>query len=62
MAEEYLNKKQRGLNVEGINEESLLEVVNINQPREFISPTNYLMPIPNIQVSSNPQMVQNPGY
>ena len=62
MAEEYLNKKQRGLNVEGVNEESLLQVVSINQPREFISPTNYLMPIPNMQVSSNPQMVQNPGY
>ena len=62
IAEENMGTLQQGLNVEGTTDEELLQVVTISQPRSFISPTYYLMPIPNAQVSNNKQMVQNPGY
>ena len=62
IAEENMGTLQQGLNVEGNNDEELLQVVTINQPRNFISPAYYLIPIPNAQISTNKQMVQNPGY
>ncbi len=62
IAEENMGTLQQGLNVEGDTDEALLQVVTVNQPRSFISPTYYLMPIPNAQISTNKHMVQNPGY
>ena len=62
IAEENMGTLQQGLNIDGATEGELLQVITINQPRNFISPANYLMPIPNNQVNTNKQMVQNPGY
>lgn len=59
---EYLNKKQRGLNVDGTTDATFLQPVELGNVRRFATPMNYLMPIPVDEVSTNPQMVQNPKY
>ena len=59
---EYFDKVQRGLNVDGTTDNDLLRETNLGYIRKFETPMNYLMPIPVAQVSTNPQMVQNPRY
>ena len=63
LGEKYLGVLQKGLNVEATNNDEFFQIVELTAHiREFQTPKNYLMPIPVAQVSSNPQMVQNPGY
>lgn len=63
VADKYLGNFPWGLNVNATTDLEFLKFVELkDHPRQFRVPANYLMPIPVDQVSSNPKMVQNPGY
>ena len=63
LAEKYFGVSPRGLNVEATTDAEFFKDTKMtNHIREFRSPANYLMPIPVGQVTTNPQMVQNPEY
>ena len=55
-------EQQYGMNINATTEADFCQVTLCNYARNFNTPQHYLMPIPNSEVSNNPQMVQNPGY
>lgn len=62
MAEEYFNTKAQGLNIDATNLQSFATLVEVDFERKFSSPTNYLLPIPNSDLNTNENLVNNPGY
>ena len=62
LAEEYFNQRQQGLNVDAETLPGLCQLTEIIFERKFQSPMNYLLPIPNSDLNTNPNLVNNPGY
>lgn len=60
--EKYFNVKARGLNYTATTEAELFQEREVVFERKFLSPRNYLMPIPYNEVNKNEHLVQNPGY
>lgn len=61
IADQFLGIKSKGLNTAATNVSELAEVYEIDQERNF-STRNYLMPIPQSEINTNPNLIQNPGY
>lgn len=62
-AEKELNKNPHGLNINGeASTGTLFQDTEILHKWKFNSPTNYLLPIPTLDLNVNQKLVQNPGY
>lgn len=63
LAEEYFDQKPKGMNVNsGTTLETYTRVTELDVERQFTSPRNYLMPIPQGEINKNANLTQNPGY
>ena len=62
IAEQYLGQQPMGMNNLGTTIEDFTKPTVLDFPRTFVAPKNYLMPIPEGEVSKNSNLVQNPGY
>lgn len=62
LAGEYFNQKPHGMNVNATNITNFSKNTELDIVRGFISPTHYLLPIPQDEIQKNRQLVQNPGY
>jgi hypothetical protein len=61
IADQFLNEKLQGLNIQGETEEEFFQINEVDFPRNF-SQRNYLMPIPQAEINKNELLIQNPGY
>ncbi len=61
IADQYLDERLKGLNIQGETEEEFFQIQEVQFPRSF-SQRNYLMPIPQSEINKNELLVQNPGY
>lgn len=61
IADQYLNQKAKGMNIQGVNDADFFKVTEVTFPRAFTQ-RNYLMPIPQSEVNKNENLIQNPGY
>ncbi len=61
VADQYLDNKLKGMNIQGETDAEFFQVTEVNFPRSF-SQRNYLMPIPQAEVNKNEKLIQNPGY
>lgn len=60
--DEFFNKSVQGWNApDGATAESFYQLTTW-QPRTWITPKSYLMPIPSEEINKNPKVDQNPGY
>lgn len=60
--DEFFNKSVQGWNApDGSTAESFYQLTTW-QPRTWITPKSYLMPIPSEEINKNPKVDQNPGY
>lgn len=60
--DEFFNKSVQGWNApDGATAESFYQLTTW-QPRTWITPKSYLMPIPSDEINKNPKVDQNPGY
>lgn len=60
--DEFFNKSVQGWNApDGSTAESFYQLTTW-QPRTWITPKSYLMPIPSKEINKNPKVDQNPGY
>lgn len=60
--DEFFNKSVQGWNApDGSTAESFYRLTTW-QPRTWITPKSYLMPIPSEEINKNPKVDQNPGY
>ena len=60
--DEFFNKSVQGWNApDGSTAESFYQLTTW-QPRTWITPKSYLMPIPSDEINKNPKVDQNPGY
>lgn len=62
LAEEFFNTKAQGMNIDATSLSSFATLTEVDFERKFSSPTNYLLPIPNSDLNTNPNLVNNPGY
>lgn len=62
LAEDYFNTKAQGLNIDATSLAQFARLTEIDFERKFTSPTNYLLPIPNSDLNTNENLVNNPGY
>lgn len=62
LAEDYFNTKAQGLNIDATSLAQFAGLTEIDFERKFTSPTNYLLPIPNSDLNTNENLVNNPGY
>lgn len=62
LAEDYFNTKAQGLNIDATSLTQFARLTEIDFERKFTSPTNYLLPIPNSDLNTNENLVNNPGY
>lgn len=62
MADKYFNVKAQGMNIEATTLEEFAQPTEVIFERKFESPTQYLLPIPLLDVQKNKNLVQNPGY
>lgn len=63
LAEKYFSQRPKGMNVnEGTTIEEYTRVAEVDVERRFVSPRNYLMPIPQDEINKNGNLIQNPGY
>ncbi len=62
IAAKYLGAKPKGMNILANNIDDWSKPTNVDVERNFYSPANYLMPIPQEEVNKNGSLVQNPGY
>lgn len=62
LAEKYFNVKAKGMNIEATTIDEFARPTEVIFERKFVSPTNYLLPIPLSDIQKNGQLVQNPGY
>lgn len=58
----YFNQKARGLNIEADNINDFAQIKTVDFERKFSAPMNYLLPLPNKDLNSNENLVNNPGY
>jgi hypothetical protein len=61
VADQYLNQKLKGMNIQGITDTDFFKVTEVQFPRAF-SQRNFLMPIPQDEMNKNEFLIQNPGY
>lgn len=61
IADQYLDDKLKGMNIQGATDEEFFQVKEVQFPRSF-SQRNFLMPIPQAEVNKNELLIQNPGY
>jgi hypothetical protein len=50
------------MDIEATDINTFSKVTTIEYERKFQSPMNYLLPIPNADITKNPKLVNNPGY
>lgn len=62
LAGEYFNTKAKGMEIEGKTIQEFAQLTEVDFERKFASPTNYLLPIPNSDLQTNENLVNNPGY
>ncbi len=62
IAEQYFGAKPKGMNIMADNIDEWSVPTDVDVERNFTSPANYLMPIPQGEINKNPKLVQNPGY
>lgn len=62
LAGEYFAAKPKGMNVNATTIANFSQETELDINRNFISPTHYLLPIPQGEIQLNRQLVQNPGY
>lgn len=62
LAEDYFNTKAQGMNIDATTLSGFATLKEVEFERKFTSPTNYLLPIPNSDLNTNPNLVNNPGY
>ncbi len=62
LAGEVFNKKVHGMNLEANSIDDFAKDATVFLERKFVSPKNYLLPIPITDINNNPRLVQNPGY
>jgi hypothetical protein len=61
IADQFLDQRLKGMNIQGATDEDFFQVTEVQFPRSF-SQRNFLMPIPQEEVNKNELLVQNPGY
>lgn len=61
VADQFLSKKLKGMNIQGATDEDFFNVTEVKFPRSF-SQRNFLMPIPQEEINKNELLIQNPGY
>ena len=61
IADQFLNDRLKGMNVQGATDQEFFQVREVQFPRSF-SQRNFLMPIPQAEVNKNELLIQNPGY
>ncbi len=59
---DILGKPVRGLNIDGTTDEEFFKDTEHKYIRNFKTPAQYLMPIPQREVNKCPQIIQNPHY
>ena len=63
LATDYFNVTPKGLNIEATRIEDFSKETELHKiKRKFVSPTHYLLPIPQNEVQLNKKLIQNPGY
>lgn len=62
LAEDYFNVKAQGMNINASTLQEFATLTEVDFERKFTSPTNYLLPIPNSDLNTNENLVNNPGY
>lgn len=62
LAEVYFNTKAQGMNINAASLTDFATLTEVEFERKFTSPTNYLLPIPNKDLNTNENLVNNPGY
>lgn len=61
IADQYLDTKAKGMNIQGETDAEFFQVTEVKFPRNF-NQRNYLMPIPQAEINKNELLIQNPGY
>jgi hypothetical protein len=61
IADQHLNSKLKGMNIQGVTDEEFFQIKEVQFPRTF-NQRNYLMPIPQPEINKNELLIQNPGY
>ena len=61
LAEEYLNSPVYGWSVDETSESGYYQIKEVG-PRSFSSPRDYLHPIKTSELTTNPNLIQNPGW
>ncbi|WP_140939324.1 RagB/SusD family nutrient uptake outer membrane protein [Sphingobacterium lumbrici] len=62
VAEQYMGKNPKGMNLNGATDEAFFKETEIEQAWKFVAPKNYLLPIQDKEININNKLVQNPGY
>lgn len=60
-AGEFFTSPIMGWNIQGSDPEQFYQLTTL-QERQWMTPKNYLFPIPLSEMNRNPKMIQNPGY
>lgn len=61
-AEKYFGSKAQGMNTLAKTLPEFATLTTIDFERKFLSPTQYLLPIPQSDIDKNENLVNNPGY
>lgn len=62
IADQYFGQKAKGMNIDATSIDEFANLTTVEFERNFTSPTQYLMPIPDKDVNKNEKLVNNPGY
>lgn len=62
IADHYFGIRPVGMDISKDRIEEFTRPTEVNIERAFVSPRNYLMPIPQGEIDKNIHLVQNPGY
>lgn len=62
LAGEWFNQQHKGMNISAENIYDFATLTTVEFERSFVSPRNYLMPIPTEDLNTNENCVNNPGY
>lgn len=62
IADKFFSVKAKGLNIEATSIDDFAVIKEVIFERKFVSPSQYLLPIPLADVNRNEKTVQNPGY
>lgn len=62
LAGEWFNQLHKGMNISAENIYDFAQLTTVEFERAFVSPRNYLMPVPIADLNTNVNCVNNPGY